>query len=242
MSNNTMKIEIWSDIMCPFCYIGKRHFEAALAQFEHKDKVEIEWKSFQLDPTIPEEVKVRTDIAQYISTRKGMAIDDVKAMFQNVTEMAKNAGLDYDFDTQIVANSLKAHRIIQLAKEKNLGDQSEEVFFKGYFTNGKDLGNDSDLLELGQEIGLSEDEVNKALTQDEYLKYAKEDITEAAELGVDSVPFFVFNRKFAVKGAQPAHHFLDALKQSYQDFAKTSTLTTLESNDAASCDIDGNCN
>lgn len=228
--------------MCPFCYIGKRHFEAALTQFEHKDKVEIEWKSFQLDPTIPEEVKVRTDIAQYISTRKGMNIDDVKAMFQNVTEMAKNAGLDYDFDTQIVANSLKAHRIIQLAKEKNLGDYAEEVFFKAYFTNGKDLGNDSDLLELGQKIGLSEDDLNRALTQDEYLKYAKEDITEAAELGVDSVPFFVFNRKYAVKGAQPVHHFLDALKQSYQDFSKTSTLTTLESNDAASCDVDGNCN
>lgn len=237
-----MKIEIWSDIMCPFCYIGKKHFEAALTQFEHKDKVEIEWKSFQLDPTIPEEVKVRTDIAQYISNRKGMNIDDVKAMFQNVTEMAKNAGLDYDFDTQIVANSLKAHRIIQLAKEKNLGDQSEEVFFKAYFTNGKDLGNDSDLLELGQEIGLSEDDVNKALIQDEYLKYAKEDITEAAELGVDSVPFFVFNRKYAVKGAQPVHHFLDALKQSYQDFSKTLTLRTLESNDAASCDMDGSCN
>ena len=242
MPNNTMKIEIWSDIMCPFCYIGKRHFEAALAQFEHKDKVEIEWKSFQLDPTIPEEVKVRTDIAQYISNRKGMSIDDVKAMFQNVTEMAKNAGLDYDFDTQIVANSLKAHRIIQLAKEKNLDDHAEEVFFKAYFTNGKDLGNDNDLLELGQEIGLSQDEVKKALTQDEYLKYAKEDITEAAELGVDSVPFFVFNRKYAVKGAQPVHHFLDALKQSYQDFSKASTLTTLESNDAASCDVDGNCN
>ena len=237
-----MKIEIWSDIMCPFCYIGKRHFEAALAQFEHKDKVEIEWKSFQLDPTIPEEVKVRTDIAQYISNRKGMSIDDVKAMFQNVTEMAKNAGLDYDFDTQIVANSLKAHRIIQLAKEKNLDDHAEEVFFKAYFTNGKDLGNDNDLLELGQEIGLSQDEVKKALTQDEYLKYAKEDITEAAELSVDSVPFFVFNRKYAVKGAQPVHHFLDALKQSYQDFSKASTLTTLESNDAASCDVDGNCN
>lgn len=242
MSNNTMKIEIWSDIMCPFCYIGKRHFEAALEKFDHKDHIEIEWKSFQLDPTIPEEVKVRTDISQYIANRKGMDLDDVKTMFSNVAEMAKNVGLDYNFDTQLVANSLKAHRIIQFAKEKNLGDLAEESFFKAYFTNGKDLGDHADLVEIGKETGLTEEDINMALSQDEYLKYAKDDIAEAADLGVDSVPFFVFNRKYAVKGAQPSHHFLDALKQSYADFNKNQTLTTLDSKEGASCDIDGNCN
>ncbi len=242
MSHNTMKIEIWSDIMCPFCYIGKRHFEAALEQFDHKNNVEIEWKSFQLDPDIPEEVKVRTDIYQYISNRKGMALEEVKLMFGNVIDMGKKAGLDYNFDAQLVANSMKAHRIIQFAKEKNLGDKAEEVFFKAYFTDGKDLGDTTSLIALGQEIGLSEQDINDALSNDQFLKYAKEDITEAKELGIDSVPFFVFNRKFAVKGAQPTHHFLDALKQAYADFDKSQTLKTLESNEGTSCDIDGNCN
>lgn len=242
MSNQNMKVEIWSDIMCPFCYIGKRHFEAALSHFEHKDKVEVEWKSFQLDPSILEEVKVRTDIYQYIANRKGMSIDDVKTMFENVTGMAKNAGLDFNFDTQLVANSIKAHRIIQFAKEKNLGDQAEEVLFNAYFTEGKDLADDSTLLELGQKIGLTEQDINAALSQDEFLKYAKDDIAEASDLGVDSVPFFVLNRKFAVKGAQPAHHFLDALKQAYNDFEKAQEFKTLDSDAGASCDVDGSCN
>lgn len=241
MNQNKMKIEIWSDIMCPFCYIGKRHFEAALEQFDHKDQVEVEWKSFQLDPTIPEEVKIRTTMSEYIANRKGMDINDVNVMFENVTGMAKTAGLDFDFETQLLANSIKAHRIIQFAKEKGLGDQAEEVFFKAHFTDGKDLGDDATLLDLGQLIGLSADDVNQALQQDEFLKYAKDDIAEASDLGVDSVPFFVFNRKFAVKGAQPVHHFLDALKQSYVDFNKDSGFTTLESNNGASCDVEGKC-
>ncbi|MGX9985492.1 DsbA family oxidoreductase [Soonwooa purpurea] len=241
MNQNKMKVEIWSDIMCPFCYIGKRHFEAALEHFDYKKDVEIEWKSFQLDPTIPEEVKIRTTMTDYMANRKGMNVDDVQAMFENVVSMAKDAGLDFDFDIQLLANSIKAHRIIQFAKEKNLGDQAEEVFFKAYFTEGKDLADDTTLLELSSNIGLSQDDINNALSQDEFLKYAKDDIAEAQDLGIDSVPFFVFNRKFAVKGAQPAHHFLDALKQSYADYSKESGFKTLDSNNASSCDVDGKC-
>lgn len=241
MSQNKMKVEIWSDIMCPFCYIGKRHFEAALDQFEHKDQVEVEWKSFQLDPSIPEEVKIRTSMTDYMANRKGMSPEDVQSMFSSVIDMAKRAGLDFNFDNQLLANSIKAHRLIQLAKEKSLGDQAEEVLFKAYFQEGKDLADDTTLYTLGEAIGFSNEEVEKALSQDEYLKNAKDDIAEAQYLGVDSVPFFVFNRKFAVKGAQPTHHFLDGLKQSFADFNQEGILQNLDSAKGASCDAEGNC-
>ena len=130
-----MKVEIWSDVMCPFCYIGKRRFEAALLKFEHKDEVEIIWKSFQLNPhmkTDPEK-----NINQYLAEIKGWTLDQAESMNERVTQMAKAEGLHYDFDKAIVANSFDAHRLIQLAKTHNKGDEAEERLFKAYFSEGK---------------------------------------------------------------------------------------------------------
>ena len=145
-----MKIEIWSDIICPFCYIGKRNFEAALEEFETKNEneIEIEWKSFQLDPSVPKSLENKVNTYEYLAERKGMTVEKSIELHQNVTEMARNVGLTYNFEKSVVANSFDAHKLIQLAKSKELGGVAEEVLFKAYFTNGKDMSDHSTLIEL----------------------------------------------------------------------------------------------
>src|SRR5690606_39824320 len=152
-----MRIEIWSDVMCPFCYIGKRNFETALAQFPEKEYIEVVWKSFQLDPTIPEVVNETHE--EYLVKRKGMSLDQVKGMLENVTQSAKQVGLDYHLDKSIIVNSQKAHQLIQFAKTKNLGDEVEERLFRAFFTEGKSIADIETLTLLGTEIGLDETEL-----------------------------------------------------------------------------------
>ncbi|SHH80264.1 DsbA family oxidoreductase [Flavobacterium johnsoniae] len=206
-----MKIEIWSDIMCPFCYIGKRQLETALEQFPDND-FEIEWKSFQLDPTItPEPGK---DVYTYLAERKGMTVEQSKEMHKGVAERAKSVGLEYNFDKAVISNSLEAHRIIQLAKTKNLGDEIEEIFFKAYFTEGRDLNDGPTLIELAEKAGLDKNDVLEVLKSDNlYLKEIEHDIEEAQQIGVQGVPFFVFDRKYAVSGAQPVEAFVQTIKE-----------------------------
>ncbi|MEO6176269.1 MAG: DsbA family oxidoreductase [Flavobacterium circumlabens] len=206
-----MKIEIWSDIMCPFCYIGKRQLETALAEFPN-DEFEIEWKSFQLDPTIsPQPDK---DVYTYLAERKGMSVEQSVEMHNSVAERAKSVGLDYHFDKAIIANSFTAHRIIQLAKTKNLGDEMEEVFFKAYFTEGKDLNDGLTLLELAEKAGLDKNETLKVIENEKlFLSEVHTDIIEGQQIGVQGVPFFVFDRKYAVSGAQPVETFVQTIKE-----------------------------
>ncbi|MWB92746.1 DsbA family oxidoreductase [Flavobacterium sp. GA093] len=207
-----MKIEIWSDIMCPFCYIGKRQLETALAEFPEND-FEIEWKSFQLDPTI--EPQSGKDVYTFLAERKGISVEQSVEMHKGVVDRAKSVGLDYQFDKAIISNSLTAHRIIHLAKNKKLGDEMEEVFFKAYFTDGRDLNDIETLIELGVKAGLNADEVRTVIeNEDIYLKDVKADISEANEIGVQGVPFFVFDRKYAVSGAQPVEAFVQTINEA----------------------------
>ena len=207
-----MKIEIWSDIMCPFCYIGKRQLEKALAEFPNNE-FEIEWKSFQLDPSItPQNGK---DVYTFLAERKGISLEQSKEMHKGVVERAKSVGLDYHFEKAIVSNSLTAHRIIHLAKTKNLGDEMEEIFFKAYFAEGKDLNDSSTLIELGIEAGLGANEISVVVeNEDMYLNNVKADIAEAQEIGVQGVPFFVFDRKYAISGAQPLETFVQTISEA----------------------------
>jgi protein disulfide-isomerase len=211
-----LKVEIWSDIMCPFCYIGKRHFEEALKQFPEADNTEVEWHSFQLDPTLPKPAS-DLNVYEYLAQRKGMSIQQSKAMHQNVVQMAANAGLNYDFDKTVVANSFDAHRLIQFAKTRGLGDEAEERLFKAYFTEGKDMCDTSTLLQLAKDIGLNETETKEVLNSNAYATEVKKDIEEASRIGVTGVPFFVFDRKYAVSGAQPSAAFLNVLQKSFNE-------------------------
>lgn len=200
--------------MCPFCYIGKRHLEAALEQFPDKDSVEITWKSFQLDPTIPMEFDEPVGVYAYLADRKGWSLEQSKQMHDGVVDMAKAVGLDYQFDKAVVANSLYAHRVIQLAKEQGLDNEIEEVFFKAYFTDGRNLADENTLVELGKSVGLDALSIQEAL-HDEALAYrVKQDIQEGENLGVRGVPFFVFDRTYGISGAEPIQVFIDTLNQT----------------------------
>jgi protein disulfide-isomerase len=213
-----MKVEVWSDIMCPFCYIGKRNYEAALKQFANNHKVEIEWHSFQLDPTIYSHSENKLNVYQYLCDRKGISYEQSVKMHQKVIQTAKEAGLIYNLDKAIVANSNDAHKIIQLAKTKGLGDEAEERLFHAYFTEGLDIGSPLQLIKLGGDIGLNKEEIAEAIESDQYAYKVKQDILQAQSIGVTGVPFFLFNRKYTVSGAQPPNVFLQILKKSFEEW------------------------
>lgn len=233
-----MKIEIWSDVMCPFCYIGKRHFEAALAQIPDADKIEVIWKSYQLDPTTPLEVNYTQ--AEYLVKKKNFPLEQVNAMLQNVTQMAKNAGLDFNLEQSVMTNSQRAHQLIQFAKSKNLGKEMEEQLFQAYFIDGKNVSDFDTLSELAQNAGLDKAEAQQAFEDDRYEKEFRSDVQEAAQLGVTGVPFFVIDRKYAISGAQPIAVFRDSIQQALKE---TGVLTNVQgtNTDGDSCSVDGVC-
>lgn len=219
-----MKVEIWSDIMCPFCYIGKRRFETALNQFPHKDDIEITWKSFQLNPAMKTEPG--KSINEYLAEIKGWPLEYAQQMNDRVTVMAKEEGLDYDFDKAVVANSFDAHRLIQFAKANNKGDEMEERLFKAYFTEGKNIADHATLIELGIEIGLPAEKVKEVLHSGAFKEEVENDIYEAYQIGVRGVPYFVLNDRYAVSGAQAAETFLGALQKSWNEWEKESKLVS----------------
>lgn len=228
-----MKVEIWSDVMCPFCYIGKRRFENALQQFAHRNEIEIIWKSYQLDPTI--QTEAGKNINQYLAERKGWTLDHARQMNAHVTAMAKEVGLDYDFDKAIVANSFDAHRFSHLAAKYGLGDAAEERLFKAYFTEGKNIADHSILIQLGTETGIDASVIKQMLATDAYTYEVQHDINEAETLGLKGVPFFVMNRKYGVSGAQPEEAFLKTLEKSFDDWKQEQQQLELVINEAGVC-------
>ena len=214
-----MKVEIWSDVICPFCYIGKRKFEKALAQFDHQNEVEIVWKSFQLNPDMKTEAG--KNINQYLAEAKGWTLDHAKSMNEHVSNMAKEVGLTYHFDKAIVANSFDAHRFSYLAKKHGLQNEAEEKLFAAYFTEGKNTADHNTLIQLGADIGLNPDEVKKMLDSNEFADEVRQDIYEAQQVGVRGVPFFVFDEKYAISGAQDSAVFLQALNKTREELKNT---------------------
>ncbi len=217
-----MKVEIWSDVMCPFCYIGKRKFERALEKFSAKEHVEIEWKSFQLNPDM--KTDPTKNVNQFLAEHKGIPFSRAKQMNDRVTAMAQEVGLQYDFDKAIVANSFDAHRLSHFAKSHGKQDAMEERLFKAYFTEGKNTADHETLIGIAVEVGLNGDEVRAVLSGTEYTEAVNNDIDQAHRIGVHGVPFFVFNNTYAVSGAQPAEVFLQVLEKIY-DEQRSSELT-----------------
>ena len=209
-----MKIEIWSDIMCPFCYIGKRKLEEALEQFPHKDEVEINWKSYQLNPSL-EYVKGR-DIYDYLAENKGISRERAQQMNEQVAAMAREVGLNYDFENVVVANTFDAHRLLQLAAEDGLQNEVKERLLKAYFLEGRNVADHETLVELGTEVGMNAAAINKMLASDDYATAVKADQEEVRQYKAGGVPFFVFNRRFGVSGAQPTEVFLEALQNAWK--------------------------
>ncbi len=235
---NKIKVEIWSDVVCPFCYIGKRRFEQALEKFGNSENVEIEWRSFQLDPEV-KPVPGMT-INEYLAKRKGVSVAEGKQMNDYMAQMAKEVGLHYDFDKAVITNTTNAHQLTHLAKKHGLQDKAEERFFAAYYTEGKDLNDPEVLVSLGQEIGLPIAEIRETLQNDTYKEAVQQDQYEAAQVGVRGVPFFVFNNKYAVSGAQPAEVFLNTLEHVRKETEKADPEVN-SAQDANACEVDGNC-
>ncbi|MGN6618289.1 MAG: DsbA family oxidoreductase [Ilyomonas sp.] len=238
---NKMKVEIWSDIMCPFCYIGKRKFEAALAQFADKDNVELEWKSYQLSPDVA--TNPEKNIHHYLAEHKGISLEQATAMNTQVAAMAKQVGLEYNFDRAIPANTMKAHQFAHFAKQYGKQNEAEEILFRSYFTDGKNIDDINTLLQLGNEISLDANELKAALEAGSFEDEVRADIYEAFQIGVRGVPFFVFDRKYAVSGAQDSRAFLHTVETAFDEWRKANeTVKLVEVMEGRSCDANGNCN
>ncbi len=210
-----MNVEIWSDVMCPFCYIGKRKFEKALEQFPHKKDITITWKSFQLDPNTVTDPSLNT--IENLRIKKGWSKQQTEETIAYVTNAAKQVGLDFDFEKAVVANSFDAHRLSHLAKKHNKQNELEEKLFLAYFTEGKNTADFNTLLQIGKDVGLDEAEMSEVLKGNDFAMEVENDIEQAQGFGISGVPFFVFNQKYAVSGAQEADVFLKTLHKVYDD-------------------------
>lgn len=210
-----MKITIWSDFMCPFCYIGEAHLDKALADFEHADKVEIEYKSFLLSP----EAAHDPDKSYYetFADMKGMPIEEVNGMFDNVINMAKDAGLVIDYNKAKFSSTIPAHNAFQYAKEQGKGNEFFDKFYSAHFTDGELLSDPETIVRLSEEIGLDGEAIRRCTIKQAYTEKINTDIQEAGQVGVKGVPFYVFNNKYAVSGAQPVAQFKRVLDQVWQE-------------------------
>jgi len=209
-----MQIEIWSDVVCPWCYIGKRRLERALGEFEHADEVEVTWRSFQLNPDAPATAVPTLD---YLAQRFG---PQAQAMTARVAEMGKGEGLTLDFASSLTVNTLEAHRMLHLAADLGIGDAAKERLLRAHFTEGADLSDHETLTKLMTEAGALqastvEARVREVLAGTEYADAVQADIDMARRLGANGVPFFVIDRKYGISGAQAAETFLHALRTAY---------------------------
>ncbi len=234
-----MKVEIWSDVVCPWCYVGKRRFEAALEQFEQRDQVEVEWKSFELDPgarsaavdgpahenatdgraprNTANSAAEAGDYADRLAAKYGTSRAGAQQMLDTMTAAAAAEGLDFHFEKAIKANTFEAHQVIHLAGERGVQDAVKERLLRAYFTEGRAVGDRSALVSLAAEAGLDADEVQQALADQRYSGAVREDQAEASRLGISAVPFFVVDGKYGVAGAQPAEEILQVLERGLGD-------------------------
>ncbi|WP_109677833.1 DsbA family oxidoreductase [Dyadobacter jejuensis] len=234
-----MKVEIWSDVMCPFCYIGKRKFETALDGFEHKNQIEVEWKSFQLNPDLKTEPG--RSINDYLAEVKGWSPEYAAEANAYVSGIAAEVGLEYHMDKAVLANSFDAHRFAHYAKTQGKGDQAEEQLFKAYFTDGKNTADIDTLVDLGAAIGLDAEALRAVLEGDDFAEEVRRDIYEAHQVGAKGVPFFVLDRKFAVSGAQQPETFAGALAQAFGKWSESNPVQPISLADGASCNVEGAC-
>jgi len=206
-----VKVEIWSDVVCPWCYIGKRNLEAALAQFSHADQVSVEWRSFELDPTTPRRVELSMD--EVLERRYGMSPDEASAANRQMTELAAKVGLEYHLDRVQIGNTFDAHRLIHLADHQGLAQAMKERLLAAYFTEGRAVSDPAVLAELAAEVGLDPARVDEVLSGDEFAAEVRADEARAVEFGSTGVPFFVVDGRFGIPGAQPPDVLLRLLER-----------------------------
>lgn len=238
-NDSVMYVEVWSDVMCPFCYIGKRKFELALAKFSQSEKIKLVWKSYQLDPTIT--AGSDKNYVQHLQQKKGWGDKQTQEILDNVTQMAKSVGLDYHFEKAVVANSFKAHRFAHYAASLDKQNAAEEALFRAHFIDGQDIGSEEVLATIGAQIGLDKGKVIQMLSSDDWAKEVEQDINDARYFGVSGVPFFVFNRKYAISGAQDENVFLNTIEKAFAEWQKEQKKSKLEIIEGKVCKPNGEC-
>ncbi|MDX6688891.1 MAG: hypothetical protein QOG15_348 [Solirubrobacteraceae bacterium] len=224
-----MHVEIWSDIACPWCYIGKRRFEAALAGFEGRDDVRVTWRSFELDPGAPAERP--DDAATHLARKYGTTQAEARAMHQRMTDAAAGDGLDFRFDRLRLGNTFDAHRLVHLASDHGKQDAMKERLMRAYLTEGELMADRDVLARLGGEVGLDVDEVREMLASDRYAAQVRDDEATADALGISAVPFFVVDRAIGASGAHPPEVLREFLSRAWSDQADVPA--------GAACDVDG---
>jgi predicted DsbA family dithiol-disulfide isomerase len=218
-----VEVEIWSDIACPWCYVGKRRFEAALARFEHRDDVRVTWRSFELDPSAPRERE--GDLAARLADKYGMTLAQAQASQRQLTEVAAGDGLDFRFDIARSGLTFDGHRIIHLAAEHDLQGEMKERLLRAYFTEGELVGDHDTLVRLATEVGLPEDEARATVTSDRFADAVRDDELTAQRLGISAVPTFVVDRALGASGAHPPDQLLELLRQGWANRAPVSVVT-----------------
>ena len=220
-----MKVEIWSDVVCPFCYIGKRKFENALKDFAHRDEVEVVWHSFELTPDfqpIPGE-----NIHESLAKKKGVSAEEGRKMNDYMAGVAKEVGLDYDFDRAIPANTFLAHQLIHLGAHHGRQDATKERLMAAYYLEGQNIGDLDTLVALGAELGFDPTETRTALAAGTYAEAVRQDEYHAQQINVRGVPFFVFEDKYAVSGAQPTELFTEVLDKVWDELKPAKPALTM---------------
>ncbi|GAB2892839.1 protein disulfide isomerase FrnE [Streptomyces mayteni] len=210
---SALVIDVWSDVVCPWCYIGKRRLERAVDSFEHADEVEVRWHSFQLDPSHP--AGLREPTSEMLAKKTGAAPAQVREMTQRVTDLAAAEGLSYRLDRAISVNTLDAHRLAHLAAAHGLGDAMHERLLAAHLGEGETVDDHQTLVRLGAEVGVPEDEIRRTLAGDGYAAEVEADFQQARRFGITGVPFFVLGGAYGVSGAQPVETFAGALRQAY---------------------------
>lgn len=240
-----MRIDIWSDIVCPFCYVGKRNLELALAEFEHRDEVDVVWHSFELDPSATEHPA--GSLPELIASKYQMPLEQAIVSQESLAERARKVGLDFNWRQARYGNTFDAHRVIHYASEQGLASAAQEAFKMAYFTEGRSVQDHESILDIASEVGLDTAEVEAVLKSDRYAADVRADEQLAHQLGINGVPFFLFESKWAVNGAQPAEALLQALRHVWEQTHRVEFLNPLATENAqvseagASCDVNGNC-
>lgn len=214
-----IRVDIFSDIACPWCFIGKRRFERGVEAFEYSQNVDVYWHSYQLDPSLPENYDGSE--AEYLSKMKGLGQEQVAQMLDHVTAQAAAEGLNYDFANLKVANSFTALRVLEYAKKHGAGNEMKEALLSAHFEKGLNTGDQETLLELAGTLGLDTGELRAKLSSGSYVEEVNADIVQARELGISGVPFFIIDGKYGISGAQPAEVLANALAQVHSGEVQT---------------------
>lgn len=230
-----MQVEIWSDVVCPWCYIGKRRFESALASFPEREHVEVVWRSFELDPDAPRHSP--ETLNELLAHKMGAPVERVAAAQERLTALAADEGLDYHLDRAQHGNTFDAHRLIHLAAEHGRQGEMKEQLMHAYFTEGKAIGEPDALVEVGSSVGLDPHELRSTLDNEAYADAVRADERRAAQLGISGVPFFVFDGRYAVSGAQPTDVFRSVLQRAWAESKQPLTLVG-EGDEAGTCEGD----